>query len=110
MEGWLALLAPATVIALGLPLWMEVGGGGEILVPLSWFPELGLTADLFVNRLGAFFVMLIGIIGLGIVWYSRYYLKEDATGWFWFLLLSFMGSMLGIVLADSLLLLLSSGS
>ena len=104
-NGWLALLAPATVIALGLPLWMEVGGGGEILVPLSWFPELGLTADLFVNRLGAFFVMLIGIIGLGIVWYSRYYLKEDATGWFWFLLLSFMGSMLGIVLADSLLLL-----
>jgi multicomponent K+:H+ antiporter subunit A len=104
-NGWLALLAPASVIALGLPLWLEVGGGGEILVPLSWFPDLNLTADLFVNRLGAFFVLLIGIIGLGIVQYSRYYLKEAATGWFWFLLLSFMGSMLGIVLSDSLLLL-----
>jgi multicomponent K+:H+ antiporter subunit A len=103
--GRLALLAPATVIALGIPLWQQVAGGGVVVLPLEWFPTLGFSANLRLDRLGTFFVLLIGIIGLGIVQYSRYYLAEKATGGFWGLLLAFMGSMLGIVLADSLLLL-----
>jgi multicomponent K+:H+ antiporter subunit A len=103
--GWLALVAPAAVIALGIPLWMEVGGGGRILVPLEWFPTLGISASLMVDRLGAFFVLLIGIVGLGVVQYSRHYMAEKATPGFWGLLLAFMGSMLGIVLSDSLILL-----
>jgi multicomponent K+:H+ antiporter subunit A len=103
--GRLALLAPALVLVLGLPLWWEVAAGAQILVPLRWFPTLGLSASLRVDRLGVFFVLLIGGIGLGIVQYSRYYLGPKATGGFWAMLLAFMGSMLGIVLADSLLLL-----
>ncbi|HEV2129919.1 MAG TPA: hydrogen gas-evolving membrane-bound hydrogenase subunit E [Longimicrobiaceae bacterium] len=103
--GWAALIAPAVVTLLGIGLWRQVGAGGLIVVPLEWFPSLGISANLRVDRLGAFFVLLIGIIGLGIVQYSRYYLGEKATGGFWGLLLSFMGSMLGIVLSDSLILL-----
>ncbi|CAN5768318.1 monovalent cation/H+ antiporter subunit A [soil metagenome] len=103
--GWVALIAPAVVTLLGIGLWRQVGAGGLIVVPLEWFPSLGISANLRVDRLGAFFVLLIGIIGLGIVQYSRYYLGEKATGGFWGLLLSFMGSMLGIVLSDSLILL-----
>jgi multicomponent K+:H+ antiporter subunit A len=103
--GRLALLAPAVVIALGIPLWSAVAAGAVIVVPLEWFPTLGFSANLRVDRLGVFFVLLIGIIGLGIVQYSRYYLGPKATGGFWGLLLSFMGAMLGIVLSDSLLLL-----
>jgi multicomponent K+:H+ antiporter subunit A len=103
--GRLALLAPITVIVLGVPLWLQVAAGGLIVFPLEWFPTLGFSANLRVDRLGMFFVLLIGIIGLGIVQYSRYYLGAQATGGFWGLLLSFMGAMLGIVLSDSLLLL-----
>jgi multicomponent K+:H+ antiporter subunit A len=103
--GRLALLAPAAVIVLGIPLWQEVAAGALIVYPVEWFPTLGFSANLRVDRLGMFFVLLIGIIGLGIVQYSRHYLAEKATGGFWGLLLAFMGSMLGIVLSDSLLLL-----
>lgn len=103
--GWLSLLPPAVVVALGFPLWREFGGGGQVIVPVEWFPALGLTANLRVDRLGAFFILLIGGVGLGIVQYSRHYLKKKATAGFWALLLAFMGSMLGVVVADSLLLL-----
>ncbi len=103
--GRIALLAPAAVVGLALPLWPEVAGGASRVIPFELLPDLGITASLRVDRLGVFFVLLIGIIGLGVVQYSRHYLKEKATGGFWGLLLAFMGSMLGIVLSDSLILL-----
>jgi multicomponent K+:H+ antiporter subunit A len=104
--GRLSLLAPAAVVALGVPLWMQVSGTGAavILVPVEWFPSLGITASMRVDRLGAFFVLLVGAVGLGVVQYSRHYLGEGKAP-FWAALLAFMGSMLGIVLADSLVLL-----
>jgi multicomponent K+:H+ antiporter subunit A len=103
--GRLSLLAPAVSVVLGIPLWREVSGGAIRVVPVELLPSLGLSAGLRVDRLGIFFVLLIGIIGLGVVQYARYYLGPKATGGFWALLLAFMGSMLGIVLADSLILL-----
>ena len=103
--GRIALLAPLPAIVLGIPLWREVMNGASRVVPLELLPSLGMSANLRVDRLGIFFVLLIGIIGLGVVQYSRFYLKEKATGAFWAMLLAFMGSMLGIVLSDSLILL-----
>jgi multicomponent K+:H+ antiporter subunit A len=103
--GRLALFAPATVVALGIPLWRQVSSGAIQIVPAEFLPALGMSANLRVDRLGVFFVLLIGIIGLGIVQYARHYLGPKATGGFWGLLLAFMGSMLGIVLSDSLILL-----
>ncbi|MBA2669455.1 MAG: DUF4040 domain-containing protein [Gemmatimonadetes bacterium] len=105
LAGWLALVPPAVVVALGIPLWLEVAGGDVHVIPLEWFPSLEMTANLRVDRLGAFFILLIGIVGLGVVQYARYYLGDKATGGFWALLLAFMGSMLGIVASDSLILL-----
>ena len=103
--GRVALLAPVPAIAFGIPLWREVMGGAVRVIPVELLPSLGMSANLRVDRLGVFFVLLIGIIGLGVVQYSRFYLKEKATGGFWAMLLAFMGSMLGIVLSDSLVLL-----
>jgi multicomponent K+:H+ antiporter subunit A len=103
--GRAALLAPATVVALGIPLWREATDGAVRVVPLELLPALGMSANLRVDQLGMFFVLLIGIIGLGVVQYARHYMGAKATGGFWALLLAFMGSMLGIVLADSLILL-----
>jgi multicomponent K+:H+ antiporter subunit A len=103
--GRVALLAPATGLVLGLSLWQEVLATERTIVAVPWFPTLGLTANLVVDRLGVFFVLLIAGIGLAVVQFSRHYLAEKATPGFWALLLAFMGSMLGIVLSDSLLLL-----
>ncbi len=103
--GRVALLAPAVVLALALPLWPEAASGDATLVPIPWFPSLGINADLRLDRLGAFFVLLIGGIGLGVVQYARFYLGEKGKASFWAMLLAFMGAMLGIVLSDSLILL-----
>jgi multicomponent K+:H+ antiporter subunit A len=105
--GRVALLAPATVLVLGVPLWLRVYHPemAPIHETVQWFPSLGMTASLMVDRLGAFFVLLIGAVGLGVVQYSRHYLGPKGKGPFWAVLLAFMGSMLGIVLSDSLILL-----
>lgn len=103
--GRLALVAPAAVLTVGVPLWAESTAGGVRVVPIEWFPTLGITAGLRVDRLGAFFVLLVAGIGLGVVQYARHYLAEKGTPAFWAALLSFMGAMLGIVLSDSLVLL-----
>ena len=103
--GRLALVAPAAVLALALTLWQGLVGDAPTVYAIPWFPSLGISADLRLDRLGLFFVLLIGGIGLGVVQYARYYLGEDAKGPFWAALLAFTGAMLGIVLSDSLLLL-----
>jgi multicomponent K+:H+ antiporter subunit A len=104
-SGRLALVAPAVVLLLAVPLWPEFGGDAVHLERVEWFPTLNMTADLRVDRLGLFFVLLIGGIGLGIVQYGRYYLGKQESPQFWAALLAFMGAMLGIVLSDSLILL-----
>ncbi|MDI1483622.1 hydrogen gas-evolving membrane-bound hydrogenase subunit E [Polyangium sp. y55x31] len=104
--GRLALLVPALVLALSVPRWPAAAGRGEtVLVPIAWFPSAGMTASLRLDHLGAFFVLLVAGVGLGIVQYSRAYLGRNATPRFWAVLLAFMGAMLAIVLSDSLLLL-----
>ena len=103
--GLLALLAPAAVSGLGFVLWRQVADGPPLLVSVEWLPALGINLSLAADRLSAFFVLLVGLIGIGIVQYARHYLGPRASGGWWALLLGFMGSMLGIVLCDSVLLL-----
>ncbi|WP_437732067.1 hydrogen gas-evolving membrane-bound hydrogenase subunit E [Sorangium sp. So ce1335] len=103
--GRVALLAPASVLLLALPLWRFAAAGGASRLSIPWLPSLGINADLRLDHPGAFFVLLIGGIGLAIAQYARHYLKEKGNGRFWALFLAFMGSMLGLVLSDSLVLL-----
>lgn len=103
--GRIALLPPAIVLALAIPRWPAAAAGETSIVPIAWFPSAGMTANLRLDQLGAFFVLLVAGVGLGIVQYSRAYLGKKATPRFWAALLAFMGAMLGIVLSDSLLLL-----
>jgi multicomponent K+:H+ antiporter subunit A len=105
LAGLVALLAPVVVALLGLPVWGEVAAGAVHVYPVEWIPGMGIGAGLRADRLGAFFVLLIGIIGIGVVQYARHYLGPKATGGFWALLLAFTGAMLGIVLSDGLVLL-----
>jgi multicomponent K+:H+ antiporter subunit A len=80
---------------------------GEVLRwRIDWMPQLGLAFGFRMDGLAWLFALLIGGIGMLIVLYAAYYLDPDdpAARFFGFLLL-FMGAMLGIVLADNLLLL-----
>ena len=103
--GRAALAAPAAVLALGVPLWPAVRGGEVLRYPAAWFPSLAITADLRADRLGVFFVVLVGAVGVGVVQYARHYFADGGTRGFWATLLAFMAAMLGVALSDSLVLL-----
>jgi len=105
--GWSAALL--TVAALAIALWHapRVLSGGEIHTYQDWIPLLGLSLSFRFDGLALLFVLLITGIGLLVFLYAYYYLpKKDRLGRFYALLLLFQGAMLGIVLADNLLLLL----
>ncbi|MCC6209270.1 MAG: monovalent cation/H+ antiporter subunit A [Gammaproteobacteria bacterium] len=92
------------VAAISVP---AVFTGEMIAVSLPWLPALGLTLSLRLDGLSLLFVLLILGIGLLVIMYARYYLPaRDTMGRFYAFLLLFMGSMLGIVLSENLILLL----
>jgi multicomponent K+:H+ antiporter subunit A len=80
---------------------------GEVLRwSVDWVPTLGLDFGFRMDGLAWLFALLILGIGALVVLYAAYYLHEDdpPARFFQFLLL-FMGAMLGVVLADNLVLL-----
>lgn len=73
---------------------------------LDWLPTLGLDLSVRLDGLGMMFALLIVGIGLLVILYARYYLDDkDSLGRLYALLQLFMMAMLGIVLADNILLL-----
>ena len=81
--------------------------GHTVIQRLPWLPAAGLDLVFRLDGLGLLFALLILGIGLLIVLYAFYYLSEqDGLGRFNAYLLLFMGSMLGIVLAENLIQLL----
>ncbi|MDR5682484.1 MAG: proton-conducting transporter membrane subunit [Armatimonadota bacterium] len=72
----------------------------------QWLPALGVRYALALDGLGSVFSLLIAGVGILIVAYAIGYLpKEARLGTFFAFLMLFMGSMLGLVLADDLIVL-----
>ncbi|UXJ51432.1 monovalent cation/H+ antiporter subunit A [Pseudomonas citronellolis] len=103
-----AAAAVAPLLGLGILFGQRgVLGGERLLARYDWLPELGLNLSLRLDGLGFLFALLILGIGLLVILYARYYLSErEPTGRFYGFLLLFMGSMLGVVLSENLLLML----
>src|SRR5690606_8653809 len=102
-----AALGP--LLALTLLLGERSGGvAGETLVfNQPWLSELGFNLSLRLDGLGFLFALLILGIGLLVILYAHYYLSSrEAAGRFYAFLLLFMGAMLGVVLAENLLLMM----
>ena len=103
VTGGVTLASLALLLAQAPAVWR-----GEVLVArLPWVPQLGLELAFFVDGYGLLFAFLILAIGPLIVLYARFYLdRGDPMGRFYAYLLLFQGAMLGIVLAENVLLLL----
>ncbi|MBZ9539241.1 monovalent cation/H+ antiporter subunit A [Modicisalibacter tunisiensis] len=83
-----------------------VFAGGVPRAAFDWIPALGLEFAMRLDGLSLLFVLLILGIGLLIILYARYYLSpRDNLPRFYAFLMLFMAAMLGIVMADNLLLL-----
>ena len=104
--SWIA----ATTVLLAMLAFGVTAPGvfeGEVArMRVEWLPALGVGFGLRMDGLALLFCALILGIGLLVVLYARWYLDPaEPTPRFFALLLTFMGAMLGIALADSLLLL-----
>ncbi len=96
-----------TAFALLLSLSSSVFAGEVPRADWTWMSSIGLSLAFMADGLGYLFAFLILGIGLLVVLYARYYLSEkDPMGRFYAYLLLFMGAMLGVVLADNLIVLL----
>jgi len=102
--GWLLAFVPAGVFAALLNNLTPVANGDVLAASWDWVPQLHLVLSLRLDGLSLLFALLITGIGSVILTYAGAYLKgDDRLGLLLMFLLLFMGSMLGLVLADNLL-------
>jgi multicomponent K+:H+ antiporter subunit A len=106
LAGWLAGLitaCSAVLLALDAPV---VLGGGVVGYAVPWLVLPGADLGFRLDGLALLFAALVLGVGLLVILYARYYLaEEDPMARFYALLMLFMGAMLGLVLADNLILL-----
>ncbi|NCA70356.1 MAG: monovalent cation/H+ antiporter subunit A [Sphingobacteriia bacterium] len=106
-SAWTAGAVTLLAMILLMPSVAAPFHGETIIQRLPWLPGLGIDLVVRLDGLGLLFASMILGMGLLIILYARYYLAEtDCMGRFYAYLLLFMGSMLGIVLSENLILLL----
>ncbi|WP_289008961.1 putative monovalent cation/H+ antiporter subunit A [uncultured Marinobacter sp.] len=102
--GWVLALPPASLTAYFASLIPAIRGGEKLLLETPWMPGLGITLDFMVDGLSLVFALLISGIGTFILIYAGSYLKgHKDLARFYVIMLSFMASMLGLVLSDNLI-------
>ncbi|QJD58885.1 DUF4040 domain-containing protein [Pseudomonas sp. gcc21] len=101
---WLLALVPAGCFAWFVSLIPLVAGGDIVTSSMAWVPLLDVTFTLRLDGLALLFALLITGIGTLIVLYSGSYLSgHPHLGRFYAYLLIFMLGMLGLVLADDIM-------
>jgi multicomponent Na+:H+ antiporter subunit A len=102
--GWLLALVPAAIFVFLLQLLGPVAGGATVATVIDWVPAYGLKLSFLVDGLSLTFALTISGVGALILLYAPAYLKgHHHLGRFMGFILAFMGAMLGLVLADSML-------
>jgi NADH-quinone oxidoreductase subunit L len=97
-----AIAAATATLALSLVPGMFFGHGKAIISTVSWIT--GIDAGVFVDPLSVLFTVLVAFFGLIIAIYSLGYMKgEEGLTRYNYLLLLFIGSMIGLVLSDNLI-------
>ncbi len=104
--GWLLGLGALALSVCYAARLGEVKGGAAVVERLSWIPGLGLELAFRLDGLSMLFALLISAVGGLILIYAGGYLAgHPHLGRLLGFLALFMASMLGLVLADNLLLL-----
>lgn len=104
--AWILALFPAAIVLHFMRFLPEVSRGEIVTGGYEWIPSFNVSFSWLVDGLSLTFVLLIAGIGALIVLYSGGYLKgHPQQGRFFSFILMFMGSMLGLVVSDSFLML-----
>lgn len=100
--GCLLALLPLGVVAWSWQYWGQIATGESFREVYEWAPSLGVNATFHLDGLALVFLLLIcGVGALILIYASQYLAKDRRLGLFYAYLLLFMGSMLGLVLADN---------
>jgi NADH-quinone oxidoreductase subunit L len=107
-RNYFVVAVAAVTAALAVSLIPGVWGVEEAVtyqIPwLSGFGGEGLSAGVYIDPLSVLFTVLIGFFALIIAVYSIGYMKgESGLTRYYYLILLFIGSMIGLVLADNML-------
>ncbi len=102
--GWLLALVPLFCVIQWARLLSGAIHEGPFSVVFAWVPAVGVNLSFLLDGLSLLFALLISGIGVLIVIYAGGYLKGHAhLGRFYSFIFAFMGSMLGVVLADNVI-------
>jgi len=103
----LMALAPAVTAGWAASQAAAVVNGRPVRETTAWVPGLGLTLDLRLDALALLMVSLVAGVGTLVLLYCARYFPADRPGLGRFagVLTAFAGAMLGLVLADDLILL-----
>lgn len=103
--GWCLALLPAGLTLYFASLLPNAAAGEPETFTYAWAPSLGLHLAFRADGLSLLFALLISGVGALVMSYAGGYLKgHPQLGRFYAWLLTFMASMLGLVLADNLIL------
>jgi multicomponent K+:H+ antiporter subunit A len=105
--SWIAAITTLSSILVLVPAMLKVFPGETLIQSWDWVPSIGLEFAFRLDGLSLLFTLMILVIGLLVILYASYYLSpKDSKPQFFSTLLLFMGSMLGVVLSENLLLML----
>ena len=106
MTGWMIALLPLGLFIYFARFIDRIAAGEVFTSSASWAPSLGVNLSFSVDGLSLLFALLISGIGALVVLYAGAYLAgHPQLGRFYTHILIFMASMLGLVLADNLIVL-----
>jgi NADH-quinone oxidoreductase subunit L len=94
--------AVTAVLALSLVPSVWSGTGSATTFTVTWIPQI--TAGVYIDPLSVLFTCLVAFFALIIAVYSIGYMKgEDGLTRYYYLILLFIGSMIGLVISDNML-------
>jgi multicomponent Na+:H+ antiporter subunit A len=102
--SWVFILCSLAGFLTALSYVNEIADGNTVRFAFEWVPFLDVTLSFFIDGLSLLFVTLITGIGFFVGLYAQAYMKGyEQTGRFFFYLVLFQASMLGLVLSDNII-------
>jgi NADH-quinone oxidoreductase subunit L len=103
----IAIMAVVAALAAILIPGILQGHGEAVYSTINWIPSVNganITAGVYIDALSVFFTCLVAFFGVIIAVYSQGYMKgEEGLTRYYYLLLLFIGSMIGLVISDNVL-------